>query len=209
MKKYKCIIFDLDGTILDTEEMNIIPLQRLIKEELNQDIDYEDLLKYRAYEGKKTLELLGFKDVEASYQKWVKYVNAYESGAKLFDGFDEVIKTLEDNGILCGISSSKTKAQYEIDFIKTGLHKYMKSVVLSEDTKNHKPHPEPLLKALEILNIHPNEAIYVGDTFSDYKASKESGMDFAFALWGATSTEGIHADFNLNEPKDLLKVLNL
>ncbi|EKY22582.1 hypothetical protein HMPREF0216_03173 [Clostridium celatum DSM 1785] len=148
MKKYKCIIFDLDKTMLDTEKMNIIPLQRLIKEELAQDISYEDLLKYMAYPGKTTLKLLGFKDIETSYSKWVKYVNEYEEGAKLYEGFEEVIKTLDENGILCGIASSKMKDQYEIDFLKTGLQKYMKSVVLAEDTENHKPHPEPLLKAV-------------------------------------------------------------
>lgn len=209
MKKYKGIIFDLDGTMLDTEEMNIVPLQRLIKEELNKDISYKDLLKYRAYAGKKTLELLGFNDIEKSYSKWVKYVNEYESGAKLYKGFDEVIKKLDKNGVLCGISSSKTRDQYKIDFLKTGLQKYMKSVILAEDTKNHKPHPEPLLKAVEILNIDPKEAIYVGDTIADYKASKLAGMDFALAIWGASDINGIEADYDLNEPKDLLEVIGV
>lgn len=209
MKKYKCIIFDLDGTMLDTEEMNMIPLQRLIKEELNKEIAYNELLVYRAYAGKKTLELLGFENIEKSYSKWVNYVNEYENGAKLYDGFEEVIKGLDENGILCGISSSKTKEQYEIDFLKTGLQKYMKSVVLAEDTENHKPHPDPLLKAIEILNIEPEEAIYVGDTIADYKATKLAGMDFAFALWGATDINGIEADYDLNEPKDLLEVLGI
>ena len=207
MKKYKCIIFDLDGTMLNTEEMNMIPLQRLIKEQLNKYISYNDLLKYKAYSGKKTLELLGFNDIEKSYSKWVKYVNEYENGAELYDGFKEVIETLDKNNILCGISSSKTRAQYEIDFFKTGLQKYMKSVILAEDTENHKPHPEPLLKVAEILEVSPKEVIYVGDTFVDYNAAKSAGMDFAFAIWGASDTNGIEADYNLNEPKDLLKVL--
>lgn len=171
MKKYKCVIFDLDGTMLDTEKMNIVPLQKLIKEELGKDIEYDELLKYRAYAGKKTLELLEFKDIESSYDKWVKYVNEYEDGAKLYDGFKEVIEVLDKNGILLGIASSKMKNQYEIDFFKTGLQGYMKSVVLAEDTENHKPHPEPLLKAVELLNISPKDAIYVGDTIADYKAS--------------------------------------
>lgn len=209
MKKYKCIIFDLDGTMLNTEEMNMIPLQRLIKEELNKDISYNDLLKYKAYSGKKTLELLGFNDIEKSYSKWVKYVNEYENGAELYDGFKEVIETLDKNNILCGISSSKTRAQYEIDFFKTGLQKYMKSVILAEDTENHKPHPEPLLKVAETLEVSPKEVIYVGDTFVDYNAAKSAGMDFAFAIWGASDTNGIEADYNLNEPKDLLKVLGI
>lgn len=209
MKKYKCVIFDLDGTMLDTEEMNMIPLQRLIKEELNKDILYNDLLKYRAYAGKKTLELLGFNDIEKSYSKWVKYVNEYENGAELYDGFKEVIEALDKNNILCGISSSKTRAQYEIDFFKTGLQKYMKSVILAEDTENHKPHPEPLLKVAETLEVSPKEVVYVGDTFADYNAAKSAGMDFAFAIWGASDTNGIEADYNLNEPKDLLKVFGI
>lgn len=209
MKKYKCIIFDLDGTMLDTEKMNMIPLQRLIKEELSIDIKYEDLLKYRAYAGKTTLKMLGFKDIEASYSKWVKYVNEYEDGAKLYEGFDEVIKGLDENGILCGIASSKMKSQYEIDFLKTGLQSYMKSVILAEDTENHKPHPELLLKAIEILNIEPKDAMYVGDTFADYKSTKAAGMDFGLAVWGATDLDGIKADHYLNTPKDILKVLNL
>ncbi|WP_027625258.1 HAD family hydrolase [Clostridium lundense] len=209
MKKYKCIIFDLDGTMLDTEKMNMVPLQKLVKEELGQDIPYDDLLKYRDYAGKGTLELLGFENIEASYAKWVKYVNEYEEGAKLYDGFNEVIESLYKNGILCGICSSKMKEQYEIDFFKTGLQHYMRSVVLAEDTENHKPHPEPLLKAIEILNVEPKYSMYIGDTVSDYKATRNAGMDFALAVWGGADTTGIEADYYLNEPKDILKVLGV
>lgn len=208
-KEYKCVIFDLDGTVLDTERMNLIPLQRLIKEELNIDMPYESLLKYKAYEGKKTLKDLGFKDINTSYEKWVKYVNEFEESATLYEGFDSVIKTLHEKGILCGIASSKTKKQYEIDFLPTGLHTYMKSVVLSEDTKMHKPHPDPLLKAVDKLNELPENCIYVGDTIFDYKSSKTAGMDFALALWGASDLTGIKADYNLNEPMDILRKLGI
>ncbi|MBU3136843.1 HAD family hydrolase [Clostridium gasigenes] len=209
MKKYKCVIFDLDGTMLDTEKMNMIPLQRLVKEELGQDVTYESLLKYRAYAGKKTLELIGFKDIEKSYTKWVKYVGEFEEGATLYEGFNKVMEDIDAKGIICGIASSKMKDQYEIDFFPTGLQKYMKSVVLAEDTENHKPHPEPLLKAVKLLGIKPEDSMYVGDTVVDYKSSKAAGMDFALALWGASDLSGIEADYNLNDPMDLLKVLGL
>ena len=206
MSKYKCMLFDLDGTVLNTERMNMIPLQRLIKEELGLEINYNDLLKYKAYAGIKTLEELGFKDIERSYSKWVKYVNEFEEGATLFEGFEEVFKELNNRNIICGIVSAKTRDQYEIDFIQKGLDKYVKCEVLADDTELHKPHPDPLLKAAEILNISPSDCLYIGDTIFDYKASKAAGMDFGLALWGADFTEGINADYDLKEPKDLLEI---
>ncbi|GAB6167839.1 HAD family hydrolase [Clostridium carnis] len=207
-KQYKSVIFDLDGTLLNTRNMNLIPLKRLIKEVQGKEVEVEELFKYMAYPGLKTLELLGFENVNESYKTWVKYVNEHEEGATLYNGFDKVIKELDERGIACGIASSKLKKQYEIDFIPTGLHEYMKSIVLADDTQNHKPHPEPLLKAVELIGIEPKNSIYVGDTIADYKAAKEAGMDFALALWGAFDINEINADYELNEPMDLLSIID-
>ena len=154
MKRYKCVIFDLDGTVLNTERMNMLPLQRLVKEELDILIPYNDLLKYMAYPGKKTIEELGFKDIEKSYAKWVEYVNSFEEGATLYEGFNELIPRLNELGIKCAIASSKMKKQYEIDFYPTGLEKYISCTVLAEDTERHKPYPDPLLKVCDTLDIN-------------------------------------------------------
>ncbi|MGG7143065.1 HAD family hydrolase [Clostridium nigeriense] len=209
MGKYNCIIFDIDGTILNTERMNLVPLQRLIKEELGLEIQYENLLKYKAYAGKRTIEELGFKDVDKSYSKWVEYVNDFEEGAVLYDEISEVIKILDSKGIICAIASSKMKNQYEIDFEPTGLNKYIKCKVLAEDTKKHKPYPDPLLKVAQILNINPVQCMYIGDTIFDFKATKAAGMDFGIALWGADNLDGIEADFEFKRPSDILKELGL
>lgn len=209
MRKYKCIIFDLDGTVLNTERMNLIPLQKLIKEELGLEINYNDLLKYKAYAGRKTLEELGFRDIEKSYSKWVKYVNEFEEKAILYDGFHEVFKTLNDRNVICGVVSSKTREQYEIDFVSKGLDKYIECKVLADDTERHKPHPDPLLKLTEILDINPKDCMYIGDTIFDFKATKAAGMDFGIAIWGADTLDGIKADFNFKEPKDILNTLEL
>lgn len=205
-KTYRGVVLDLDGTMLDTEKMNIIPLQRLVKEELGQDISYEALCKYTGYAGKKTLAMLGFENVEKSYQKWVDYINRADEKAVLYDGWHEVMETLAERGYLCAVASSKLRSQYRIDFGPTGLEKHMKALVLAEDTTEHKPHPMPLLKAAQMLDISPAELIYVGDTAFDAEASRQAGMDFALALWGA-SDKSIAADYKLTEPLQLLAIL--
>lgn len=207
LKKYKCVIFDIDGTILNTEKMNIIPLMRLIKEEKGLDMSYEELTFITGNPGRKSLQQLGFENIEESYAKWVSYVNAYEEGAELYENMDKVIEKLHENDIICGIVSSKTSSQYEIDFIPTGLDKFIKAKVLEDDTKNHKPHPEPILTIVKELGISVENSIYIGDTLSDYQCAKNAGMDFALALWGARDAENIRSEIVFEKPEDILKII--
>lgn len=96
MKKYKAIIYDIDGTLLDTLKMNMYPLMKIIKEETGEDWTFEQVLKFAAYPGMKVMEELGVKDQEKTYARWVQYVNDYEDGATLFEGFEEVLETFKN-----------------------------------------------------------------------------------------------------------------
>lgn len=78
--------------------------------------------------------------------------------------------------------------------------------MLEEDTQLHKPNPEPLLLCLKRLGVAPEHAIYIGDMPSDCLAAKRVGMDFALAQWGSDQRVE-QADFVLESPKDLLKLL--
>jgi beta-phosphoglucomutase-like phosphatase (HAD superfamily) len=75
MKKYKAIIYDLDNTLLDTLKMNMIPLQKIIKEEKGIVMSYQEVLKFASYPGMKVMEELNIKDKERTYKRWVQYVN--------------------------------------------------------------------------------------------------------------------------------------
>ena len=78
MKKYKAIIYDIDGTVLNTLNMNMYPLIQIIKEETGEEWTFEQVLKFAAYPGMKVMQELGVKDQEKTYARWVKYVNEYE-----------------------------------------------------------------------------------------------------------------------------------
>lgn len=207
MKKYKAIIYDIDGTVLNTLNMNMYPLMKIIKEETGEDWTFEQVLKFAPYPGMKVMEELQVQDKEKTYARWVQYVNEYEEGATLYDGFEDVFKAF-DGKIIQAVVSAKTTKQYQIDFVDKGLDQYMQVAILADDTDKHKPDPEPLFECLKRINVKPSEAIYIGDALSDYLASQNAHMDFGYAKWGSVSSKGIDEPTYIFEtPLELLKLL--
>lgn len=207
MKKYKAIIYDIDGTLLDTLKMNMIPLQKIIKEELGEEWTYEDVLKFAPYPGMKVMEELNVQDKEKTYARWVQYVNEFEGGAVPFEGVESVLKDVHEKGVRQAIVSAKLRKQYDIDFVSRGFDKYIEVEVLADDTDKHKPDPEPINLCVEKLGLNKEDVIYIGDAFSDYQVCINAGIDFAYAKWGSVSSEGIEADIVLEQPLDMLKLV--
>lgn len=208
MKPYKAILYDLDGTILNTLHMNMIPLLQIIKEETGEAWTFDEVLKFVPYPGMKVMEELQVKDKEKTYARWVQYVNEYEEGATLYEGFEQVFSAFQPH-FLQAVVSAKTKEQYQIDVVSKGIDRYMQTAVLADDTKKHKPDPEPLLECVKRLGITVKEAIYIGDALSDYQAASNANMDFGYATWGSVSSDGIiDPTYIFNQPIDLLRLLD-
>ena len=204
---YDAIIYDLDGTVLNTFDMNIYPLMKIVKEELGVDMSYSELTAYTSIPGPKSLEILGIKDIPTVYNRWVQYVNEYEGGAGIYFNFDEVIRSL-DGKVTQAVVSSKKREQYKIDIKNKDLDSYFDAVVLLEDTKEHKPHAEPLLHCAKLLGVDPKKCLYIGDSLSDFQSAKNAEMDFAFAYWGSFNPNEIkNPNYTLKHPNDLLAVV--
>lgn len=207
MGNYKAVIYDIDGTLLDTLKMNMIPLLKILHEEGLTDLSYDSILKYASYPGRKVLDELEIKNPDDVYRRWVQYVNAYEEGATIYPGILELLKEVELLGIKQAVVSAKTYNQYRIDCVSKGLDSFMISRVLAEDTEKHKPDPEPLLKCINQLNLKSNEVCYIGDAYSDYLASNAAEIDFIYAKWNGLVDERIQAKIELNHPLELIEVL--
>lgn len=208
MKKYKAVIYDIDGTLLNTLNMNMYPLMRILKEETGKDWSFEEVLKFASYPGMKVMEELHIKDKEKTYARWVRYVNEYPGGASVYEGVKEVLEMFYQAGIKQAVVSAKTREQYEIDVVSKGIPKDMSTAVLAGDTKKHKPDPEPLLECIRRLGIAPEEAIYIGDAPSDYQAAKNAGMDFGYAKWGSVLDMGsARPEWVFERPEEMGKMV--
>lgn len=208
MKPYKAILFDLDGTLINTLDMNMYPLMRIIQEELGETWTFQQVLRFASQPGLKTMADLGIRDIETTYARWVRYVNEYEPGAIPYDGIRQVLQTLHAAGIRMAAVTAKMRAQYEIDVVGNGLSSFLETAVLAEDTVLHKPHPEPILLCLQRMGLSPAEVLYVGDAITDLQAAQAAGADFGFAAWGAISEAGMEeAQYCFAKPEDLLSLL--
>jgi len=204
---YNCIIFDIDGTLLDTENAILASLQKVLYEELNKNFSLDELRVAFGIPGEIILKKFGITDASNGLVKWNRYVKEYFHTIRVFDGVEDTLIKLNEMGILTGIVTSKTKDEYIADFLPFGLNNYFKLVICADDTAQHKPHPDPLLKFLELSGADKSKTIYVGDTKYDMDCAFNAGIDFALALWGAKSSKGINANYILDNPRKILKLI--
>lgn len=204
---YKYIIFDIDGTLLDTVAPNLSSLKKVVLEELNKDCTFDELKFSLGIPGEVTLNKLGIADVPRCLHKWNEYLKDYHNEVKVFDGIKETLMELDKRKILTGIVTSETKEEFKNMFIPFNLRNYFDIVICADDTEKHKPNPEPILKLIELSNGDKSDFIYIGDTKYDMQCATSAGIDFGLALWGATSLEGINAKYIFENPKQILNLI--
>lgn len=201
-----CFIFDIDGTILDTEKVVMKALRSVLTEE---GIEYsEDQLRsVMAFPGKETLKRLHVKDVDRVHDRWIQAEIGLMHEVRIFPGMERVIRQLKAHNLKLGIVTSRTKEEVEGGFSLFGLNHYFDCILTVSDTKNHKPHPEPLLKCMAMLDANPRQTLYIGDSHNDMKCAKNARAKFGLAYWGAKTTEGFEVDYLFKRPEDILSVL--
>jgi HAD superfamily hydrolase (TIGR01549 family) len=206
---YNCIIFDIDGTLLDTEIAVLSSLQELVFEELHKNLSFDELRFALGIPGEVTLNKLGITNISYCNVKWNIYLKKYFHNVKVFDGIKDTLNKLNEIGILTGIVTSKTKEEFLNDFLPFDLNDYFKLVVCADDTEKHKPNPDPILKFIELSGVDKSKTIYIGDTKYDSDCAFGADIDFALALWGAKSSIGINANYILENPKQVLELIKV
>ncbi|MBP2000599.1 HAD superfamily hydrolase (TIGR01549 family) [Paenibacillus shirakamiensis] len=204
---YNTIIFDVDGTLIDTERAVIGSLQKMLIADYSRHMEADELNFVLGIPGADSLPKLGIADIHLANERWNFFMKDFLISIEVFDEVEEVLRTLQRRQISQGIVTSKTKTELRDDFEPMGLSKYLTHTVCADDTELHKPHPEPLLKFLRISGTPAHQAIYIGDTIYDYQCARDAGVHFGLASWGCRQPEGIQADHIFQTPMDILRII--
>jgi pyrophosphatase PpaX len=210
--RYPTVLFDLDGTLIDSGAMILASYRHAVRTVLEREIPDEVLAGFIG--GGSIREHMRELD-EAHADELVRVYRTHNEplhdDLEAFEGVDEVLRALRAERRRLGIVTAKRRATVDLAFAVLPIAHYFDAVVTTEMTERHKPHPEPVLKALELLEAEPARASFVGDSPFDVRAGKAAGVFTVAVTWGK-----IHpverlieagADLVVARPRELLDVL--
>ena len=213
---YRAVLFDLDGTLLDTAPDMVAALDELLDEAGRPAVDYA-LARAHVSRGALGLIDLAFGELEEAHRMSLRdrYLDIYERrvarATKLFDGMGEVLERIEMNGMHWGVVTNKPGFLTEPLLDALGLSSRSGATVSGDSLPERKPHPRPLLHAAAQLGVDASHAMYVGDDARDVAAGNAAGMTTVAALYGFIPPDedprAWPADHQIERPGDLLSIL--
>ncbi|AEV94526.1 HAD family hydrolase [Pediococcus claussenii] len=210
MSKYQVVMFDLDNTLLKTEQASIAALTQALNED-GVKVKASAIRKLMGIPGLEMAKRLGSFEPTKTINRFNQLIGKKVDLIETYDGIKQMITALGDSSLEFGIVTSKLKEVYDAEMPHFPEINAIKKVVYSDDTKEHKPNPEPIEFALEnkFDHISVNNALYVGDSLFDMQAAHAAHVDFANAHWGALPNDDFSdAEYILNHPSELLKIVN-
>jgi len=202
-RRYEYVVFDVDGTLVDTERANLVSLQRMLLEVTGTRYELEDLRFTLGLPDGPVLRKFGLEHSERAGRRWEQLAEQEAASNTVYPGIRKTVGELHRRGIGTGVASSRARHEYAEQISPLGIDDLFDNIVLVEDTARHKPEPDPLLECLRRAGVATERALYVGDAEYDLRCATAAGVDFALAGWGAQHPYG-GEKYVLQRPEDLL-----
>ena len=216
----ECVLFDLDGTLVDTAPDFAAVVNKLLIENQKKPIA-TDLIYQTVSDGAKALVTLAF-GIDESHEDFANlnqrlldlyYEELAETKAVLYPGMERLLSRIEEVDIKWGIVTNKPE-KYTLKLLeKLNLTQRCKSVVCPDHVTFSKPHPESILLACEQLNVSTERVVYLGDHIRDIQAAKNADVIAIAAAYGYlkkdAKAEDWYADFVIRESDQIESLLTL
>lgn len=173
---YDYLLFDWDGCLAKTLDLILDLYRSLFAEYGLHPTDKELISIWGDWKGPKKLGISD-NDLPSWVQKYIERSNAQSPFVELYDGAKDMLTALAARGKNLALLSSSSKTSIERALDRHDLRRLFSVLLYAEDVKNHKPHPEMIDKALELLGGAKDRAIIIGDSKSDLGAAAAAGID--------------------------------
>jgi pyrophosphatase PpaX len=209
---YRTILFDLDGTLIDSIELILASHRHATLEVLGASPPDEVLRQGIGVPLLTQMRTLDEPRADALVTAYRAFNHRmHDELLRPYEGLIELCERLREEGATLGVVTSKSLPVVELAFARLAFAPLLDVVVTSDQTDQHKPRPEPILEALRRLGRDTSGACYVGDSPFDLQAAHAAGVDAIGVSWGAFTAEELRAEHPVaiaRTPDELAEVLH-
>ncbi|MCT2537305.1 pyrophosphatase PpaX [Aquibacillus koreensis] len=209
----RTILFDLDGTLIDTNELIIASFTHTFDKHIPGKYNREQILNFIGPPLVDSFIKVDPVNADEMIQTYRDHnLSNHDDFVVAYPTVVETMKKLKVAGYQLGIVTTKVNSTAKRGLTVTGMDDVFEVLIGLNDVENAKPHPEPILKAISALNANPATTLMVGDNYHDIEAGKNAGVKTAGVAWtikGRESLEKLEPDYMLEEMSDLLKIVGV
>jgi len=211
-KNIRGIIFDLDGTLINSIESIHEGFNYAIKSLGYQPIELDELRVLSIDSFLNAMgKLVGPGEVNVAMRLFKeKYIELIVDTPPLFSDVSRVVLSLKDSGLLLGIATNMEGNHAKKILRQSNLEEYFMVVIGADDPGRSKPHPDMIFDALKRMDLPKENVVFVGDSVIDIETGKNAGVDVYAVLTGFETKEGLSARRPrriLNRLEDLMKIV--
>ena len=211
--KIDTILFDLDGTLIDTNPLIIESFIYTFKKHTGKTYTEAEVLRFIGPPLIDSMHEIDPEQAEAMMSTYIEHnISHHEGYVVPYPTVVDTIKTLYEKGYKLAIVTTKITDTARLGLKITGLEPYFDKVIGLTEVEHAKPHPEPVFKALDALGKTADSAIMIGDNYHDLEAGQNAGTKTAGVAWtikGRETLEALKPDYMLEELADLLNILEV
>ena len=208
--RHPVVLFDLDGTVIDSGGIILASMRHAAETVVGGEWDDYELMKAVGGPGLEAqMVALDPSRVEELVRVYRAHNEPLHDTLECCDGIEDVLETLKERGHRLGIVTAKRRVTVDLAFARLPIEHLFETVVGGDETAQHKPHPAPLLLALERLGAAPADAAYVGDSPFDMQAARAAGIRAIGVSWGRihTAEKLSDADVVIHSAEELLELV--
>jgi pyrophosphatase PpaX len=185
MIRFPVVLFDLDGTVVDSGSIILASMRHATREVLGEEFGDAELMQAVGGPGLEAQMAVFAPDrVEELVRVYRAHNEPLHDELEACVGMEDVLVRLHEEGRRLGVVTAKRRSTVELAFARVPISHLFETVVGGDETEKHKPDPEPLLLAAERMGADPAQTAYVGDSPFDIRAAKAAGMHAIAVTWG-------------------------
>ena len=206
------ILFDLDGTLIDTNELINESFYHTFKQ-FGLEFTHDEVISFNGPPLRDTFEKIDLDKAEAMITTYREHnLEHHDDYVKAFPNVKETLKELKNRGIQLGVVTTKMRGTAIRGMKLTGIYEYFDTIIALDDISNPKPHPEPVLRAMKNIHANPETTLMVGDNHHDIESGQNAEVKTAGVAWslkGEDVLQKYKPTYMLHDMKDLLEIIGV